>query len=671
MYYLFLAFPLLIYFELLGRLFFFYIKKEKLEFNFIMGFCLLIAFLYIVGWPISVYGLASIYYVILVSFFIVISIILIIKNIKKLDFKFNKFLWIVFFICLIVSIIISFNRTLGDPHGFDALFYINFIGYNVDTPALNNVHPLFGSIPNTYYEKTITYAFQSYNYFVSAFIYLLKCFGSLIHVNIETLPTYVWTFQIILSAFYIGSSIEVIKHINSKNELFNIGAFILLVFFMGNFYYNNCFGFIGCNYRMPIHTIATIYLIDYLKNNEKKDLFLFMILMLSMCGFSSTGTFAFVFILFALFFVLVNKEDSLLKYYAIALLIPVLNILVIKINSSFITVLITLVLMTTIFLLNKPVTKLFRNNTVKITTICLITLVLICISIFFYTEDGNIFKFFFDNYSEIQDMSWDYFMFNDIRHYIFNSIVLIPLIYYLIKYRHTKLAMIFIILIVTVFNPLSANFINKINWVYYRTYDLVINQYTIIYFLYIFMKDLKLDKILPVGLIICSIILSAIQIPRYYHYQFKPDKDYNPYYKIQNSELELIWNLQKLVKENNIEHPKIANPTFYINTFINNSECLIAKEKTYNYEDPNFNNYGLYTIMFPTDGWDNFKPEGIVYNDALAYIDNSDYNILVIDYNNYINWFGEYYSLSELIEKHGYIKSKYSTLNYAVFLIDR
>ena len=92
---------------------------------------------------------------------------------------------------------------------------------------------------------------------------------------------------------------------------------------------------------------------------------------------------------------------------------------------------------------------------------------------------------------------------------------------------------------------------NTINWVYYRTYDLIINQYTIIFFLYTFMNDLRLNKILPIGLIAASIALSVIQVPRYYHYQFKPDEDYNPYYKIENSELEMIWNLQKLVKEKN------------------------------------------------------------------------------------------------------------------------
>lgn len=670
MYYLFLAFPLLIYFELLGRLFFYYIRKEKLEFNFIIGFCILIAFLYVVGWPISVYGLASIYYVILVSLLVIISIILIVKNIKKLDLKFNKLLWAIFFICLIVSIIISFNRTLGDPHGFDALFYINFVGYNVDTPSLNNVHPLFGSIPNTYYEKTITYAFQSYNYFVSVFVYIMKRFGSLIHVNIETLPTYVWTFQIILSAFYIGSSIEVIKHINSKNKLFNIGAFILLVFFMGNFYYNNCFGFIGCNYRMPIHTIATIYLIDYLKNNDKKDLFLFMLLMLSMCGFSSTGTFAFVFILFALFFVLVNNEDHLLKYYAIVLFIPVLNILIIKINSSLATILVTFAIVTIVFLLNNPITKLFRNNYVKYATIFIIAITLICISLFFFTKNGNVLKYFFDNYSELQDMSWDYFMFTDVRHWIYNTIVLVPLFYYLIRYRKTKLAMAFIILIITVFNPLSANFMNTINWVYYRTYDLIINQYTILFFLYTLSNNLNLSKILPIGLLALSVVLSIIQIPRYYHYQFIPDDDYNPSYKIDNKELELIWNLQKLIENKKIDKPKIANPTFYLNSFIKNSQTLIGKEKIYNYSDNNADNFGLYLIEFPEDGWDNFKPDEASYDNLLEYLNGTDYNILVVDYEKYFKYHNEYLSFSEVMEKEGYIKSDYSTNNYAIFLLD-
>lgn len=671
MYYLFFAFPLLIYFELLGRLFFLYIKKKQLEFNFIIGFCLLIAFLYITGWPISVYGLASIYYVILVSIFGLISLILIIKNIKKLDFNINIKLWIIFILFLILSIIISFYRTLGDPHGFDSLFYINFIGYNVDTPSLNGVHPLFGSAPNTYYDKTITYAFQSYNYFVSSFIYVIKCLGNLININVETLPSFVWTFQIILSAFFIGSSIEVIRNIKSNNKIFNIAAFTLLVLFMGNFYYNNCFGFIGNSYRMPIHTMSTIYLLNYLNNKDKKDLFIFVMLMLSLCGFSSTGTFAFVFIMFAIFFVTVDKEENIIKYICLSLFFPTLNILFIKFNTSIITILITLVGFVIIYLLNNLIISLFRKKYIKQTAIIIICLTLISISMFIHTKDNNYLKYFFDNYSEYQDMSWDYFMFSDIRHYIFNLLILIPLAHYLIKNRKSSIAMIIIILIMTVFNPLSANFMNKINWVYYRTYDLIINQYTIVLFMSFFIDDLKLNKIMPILVLCLSLVLAFIQVPRYYHYQFKPDEDYNPYYKIENKELEMIWNLQKLIKEKNIKNPRIANSTFYINTFIDNSQCLIGKEKLFNYTDKNPNNHGLYTITYPKDGWDNFMPQNINYDESLNYVKGCDYDIIVVDYENYLDFKGEYLSLSQLLEKGGYKKSEYSTNYYAIFLLNQ
>ena len=671
MYYLFLAFPLLIYFELLGRLFFFYIKKDKLEFNFIIGFCLLIAFLYVVGWPISIYGLASIYYVVLVSLVVLVSIVLIIKNFKKLDLHLNTKLWIVLIVFLIISIFISFNRTLGDPHGFDSLFYINFVGYNVDTPSLNNVHPLFGSMPNTYYEKTITYAFQSYFYFVSSFIFVLKKIGSLVNVNIETLPTFVWTFQIILSAFFIGSSIEVIKHINSKNKIFNVAAFILLVLFMGNFYYNNCFGFIGNSYRMPIHSVATIYLLDYLNKKDKKDFFIFILLMLSMCGFSSTGTFALIFILFALFFVVVNYEDNIIKYFVFFLFFPVLNIAFIKFNTSLITILIVLALFIVVYFLNDFIVSLFRKQYIKNITITLICATLMLISILFFSKDHNYLKYFFDNYSELQDMSWDYFLFSDVRHCIFNLLVLIPLAYYLIKNRYSSLSKIIFILILTVFNPLSANFMNTINWVYYRTYDLIINQYTIVFFLYYLINSLKLKKLLTFTLLGLSIILCIIQIPRYYHYQFEPDEDYNHYFKIENKELEMIWNLQRLIKDKDIKNPKIANPTFYINTFIDNSQCLIGKERLYNYNDTNPSNYGLYTITYPEDGWDNFMPQDIHYDYLKNFLDGCDYNVLVIDYNKYITYYGNYVSLAEQIESFGYKKSDYSTLNYAVYLLDK
>ena len=219
---------------------------------------------------------------------------------------------------------------------------------------------------------------------------------------------------------------------------------------------------------------------DMMQQHSGEHIFSF--LMTSLCGFSSSGTFSFVFIMFALFFVLVDKENNLLKYYSISLFFPTLNILFIKIDTSFIVILLTLLFFLFVYILNNIIIKFFRKKYIKQATIILISIALVLSSALFYTYNYNFVEFFFNNHSEFSDMSWDYFSFYDLRHWIFNLLILIPMFYYIVKYRKNKLSMIIWILILTVFNPLSANLLNGLFVVYYRAYDLIINQFTISYF---------------------------------------------------------------------------------------------------------------------------------------------------------------------------------------------
>lgn len=669
MYYFFFAFPLLVYFELLGRLLFIKINKKPLDFSFVIGILFTMAFLYVVGWPISAFNWPSIVYVCLVLVFFFFTIISIIRNFKALDFVINKKLLLLFISLFIIQIIVSYYRTLGDPHGFDALYYINYIGFNVDTPALNTNHPHFGTVPNTY-KDTITYVFQSYYYFVPSIIFILKTIGNMLGLTIETIPALVWTFQMISTAFFTSVSILSIKEINSNNKILNVTFTILLVLFMGNFYYNNAYGWIGNNFRMSIHAIATIFLFRYFKSKDKKDLWLFFLSMLGMCGFSSTGTFAFVFVLFGLFFVLYNKEPNLIKYYAIVLCIPTLNILTTKLGAHWWLSLGTISLFVIIYFLNNTIINIYKNKYIRYGTVIFLTLFMIVASLYL-THNLFDFNVFFNNYSEFQDMSWDYFDFKDLRHWIFNLLVLIPMFYFLFKERKHPFSAISWLLILIIYNPFCCTFMNKINWVYYRTYDIIINQYTLIFFINYLIDQLTHKKILSLGLLGLSSVLAIVQIPRYYHESFVPSDNYNNIYKIDNSELEMIYAVRNLITDYDIKNPKIITPTFYMPTYFKDSTYLIGKEKRYNWGMYSDNSYDLYNIFFPHDSYDDFvqdvKPK---FEQVTELLKECDYDILIVDFGLYETINGEYKTIVEEIEKDGtFNHSIYSTSKYAIFYL--
>lgn len=664
---------LLAYFEILGRWFLMRFKKPILEFSFVIGFLLVMAILYLVGWPITAFNGNFYHLVILYSTLFLISLILIIKDIKKISFKFNYKRWLIFLLFLTVSIGISYTKTLGDPHGFDALYYINMVSFNIGNTELNSLHPHFGTYPNSDVQW-ISYVFQAYYYFVAIIIWFFEKTLSLIGMTFNTMPAFAWGFEIFQEMFTIAVSMLCIKEVNTGNKLLDVAFYVLLILFIGNFYYNNVFGFIGNNYRMATHALATLFLFRYFKDKDNKDFILFLVCMLGMCGLSSTGCFALVFVLFALFFILCDKKKDLLKYYVVVCYVPVCNALITSLNKQdYLVYFGVFVLFAIIWILNDFILKIFKDKRVKIGVIILGFTIMFFLSL---TITHNPFDFnkFFNNYSELQDMSWDYFMFSDARHWIFNLIVLIPLFYFLIKNKEHWFSMISWILIIVFFNPFVCTYLNKINWVYYRAYDIIVNQYTLILFinyLYEGISNKSISKSVVYVILTSSICLSAIQIPRYYHESFKPDDDYNPVYKIENSELDLIINVRKMIKDLNIKEPKIINQTFYMAPYIKNSSYLIGKERRYNYDMYDDVSYGLYLIFYPSDGWDNFRPADTPdYDHVVDYLKECDYDILIVDYNLFATINGEYMQLVAYLDNEGTFKSsKYSTGSYAVYYL--
>lgn len=671
MVYFIFPFILLIYFELLGRWLIYKTKISSLKFPFLIGFLAFMALLYITSWPITAFNGNFYHLAILYGLFFILSIILIFKDIKKISFKFDTKFWIVFFLFLICEIYISYHRTLGDPHGFDPLYYINMVAFNIGNNELNSLHPHFGTYPNNDVQW-ITYVFQSYYYFVGVVIYFVSNILAIVGVHFETMPAFVWPFEIFQEMFFIGTSLVCIDELKADNKIFKVSCLVLLILFMGNFYYNNVYGFIGNNFRMSIHALASIYLFRYFNHKDIKDLYCCFAAMLGMCALSSTGTFALIFFLFALFFVLCGKENNLLKSYLIICYVPAVNILIVEFGQKIIIPFGVLILFGIIWFLSNFIENIFKEKKAKLITVgaCFLIMAVLSFSITHNLFDFNV---FFNNYSEIADMSWDYFMFYDLRHCIFNFIVLVPLFYYLFKNKKGYFSLLSWILIIVFFNPFVCTFLNKINWVYYRTYDIIINNFTIIYFLNYFINQFKFKKIFSVIVFGLTIILAVNQIPRFYHESFIPDDDYNPVYKIENSELELIRNVRKLISDNNIENPKIINQTFYMASYIENSTYLIGKEKRYNYSYFDEITYNLYLIFFPHDyAYDNFWPTGAVanYNNLKYYLDNCDYDILIVNSNSFFyDDNGNYIQLSKYVEDSGYNKSEYSTYFYDVYLL--
>ncbi len=659
----------LIYFELLGRFLFYRFKQKHFEFSFVLGFISVMGYLYLTTSLISAFHLS--FYLLLAVFLIgfILSIYFIIKNIKQLNLNFNYKKWILLLIFALISLYISYNRTLGETHGFDTLFYLNIVSNNIGNNSLNSIHPHFGGVDYNYIGAD--YTFQSFYNFSSLFIYLFRSIYGFFKVSFETMPAFIWTNQIILTFSFSASSIIALDELKINNKILKISLLFIFNLFMANLYYNNVYGFIGNNHRMYILVISSIFIYRYFYNKDDMNIYLFYLTLSGLSGVSSTGAFTTIFYLFGLFFVLVDHRNKLIKEYVFVSFIPLLNIVFTKFKTRFDLLIGYVIIFGILYFLNDYIIKIFKNKKIRIITIILSSLIFI-VGSFYITKDLFNIKMFFENYSEIADMSFDYFMFNDIRHYIFNTIVLIPLFYYLVKNRQKPIAITFIILIAVFFNPLGSTFMNKINWVYYRGYDIIINPYTISLFVVVFFNDLKnkMLKIFVSGfLLIGSCVLAFVQIPMHYHPTFKIYDNYNKLFKIDNDELEIIYNVRRMVKDKNIKNPHIITDSFYMYSYIPDSVYLFGKEKRYNYLLENEYHYKLFTSLFPYDYiYDNFKPEekgdySEINNDLLK----SGYDILTLKYEFVYEENGSYKHLYEKINEKFDNEKDYATSKYAVF----
>lgn len=206
-----------------------------------------------------------------------------------------------------------------------------------------------------------------------------------------------------------------------------------------------------------------------------------------------------------------------------------------------------------------------------------------------YSVTRNMFDFstFFENGSEIYDMTLDYFDL-EIGYRIiqlYKKISLVFLLIYLFFVRKEKYAQIIVVLILVFFNPFCCSFLNKVNVVYYRAYELILNPFTFIYFIY-FVFNLVDNKYVYY---ICSVILMVLiykstdfKTPLYWHDSFILGDNYNYVYKMTNDEFDVIQELKENIRYYGIATPKIITTNIFTQSYIPNGEYIYGREKAIN-----------------------------------------------------------------------------------------
>lgn len=597
--------------------------------------------------------------------------ILVLKNIKKVKWKFDIESWIILIVFVGIMIYYALNTTLGDRNGFDSTYYLNLISTNIKANTLNTIDPLYGGYITEPHSSQ--YTFQSYYYFVSCFVYVVSHLSNDI-VTVNNYSIIIWIFQIIYNCFLCSLVLNgAYKTCKDKRLLKYVFIFIFL-FFYGKIYYNNVYGFYGNTYR----TIAVGYLVlslkDLLNKDNEDNWILFGINILATCAFSSSGVFTIFFLIYGSYFLLVEKDDYLFRWLGIILFFPLVNLInVVTSFSILLCVIISLLLCILMYVFNDFLIKLSRMKYTRKIILCVSFLVMFGLS-FMITKNIFDFSAFFDNLSEKADMTIDYFSTFDVfgpNEMVYRILVLFLLAYVCIFEHKDKLIMIFLILIIVIFNPFCCAFMNRFNIVYYRSYDIIINPYTLILFINMFYKRFS-NKYLYYISLIAILIVFALNVdyktPLYYHSSFIPDDDYNQIMKMSNDEYDVLIFMKKDVDYFEYEEPYIVSTNIFTEALIPNGKYIYGRERRVNknWSDAEIQ---LYSIFYPEKYLgEKYEEVEADYNNIDKYIEEAGIYYLVVDKTKeYYDSRGYYSYLINKVASFNYGLSIYCNDTYELF----
>lgn len=619
------------YLEITGQYILYKINKQgyfKAAFGF--GFMALLAYGYLTTGILTFFDCS--FYLILSIFalYFILSFIFVIRDFKKIKWHFHWQFWFLSIFFVGILLYYSYNTTLGHTSGFDSTFYLNMVSTNIGTTSLNTKSVYFGT-----YLKDISgqYTFQSYYYFLSCFIFIIRKALSLV-MDTNNFVIMIWVFQILYDYFLFSLIYNILSKIAQKKYFLWVLIIFIYLFFYGKIYFNNVFGFYGNTYRTVAITYAIMALYDIFKKYDKNNWIIFGICIYAACAFSSSGVFTSVFLLFGMYFVLVEKMDNLFKYYSLILFMPLIDLLcVLKPDKAYIMIGGSLLLCLFIWVFNDRLIKLSR---MKYTRIILVILSFLTMFILSYRVTHNLFDFSaFSSGSEIYDMTIsffkDYLMFGyneKIYRYLFWFIFAFAIIFE----NKNKLVQIYLLLFLVIFNPFCCSFLNSINVVYYRSHELLFNPFSFILFINLFFEKVN-NKYVYYG---CAVILLCIFIkntdfktPMYYHESFVPSDNYNNLMKMTNDEYDIVEKIQEEASYRGISSPYIISNNLFTQAIIPSGRYIYGRVLNVN-KNWSTAEKQLYAIFYPGT-YDNnvgVKPD---YDNMAKYIKEAGIDYIVVD----------------------------------------
>lgn len=493
--------------------------------------------------------------------------------------KWKSFL-IIIPVVLIVGLLLYRSSFYSLGSTSDSVFYLSMVNENAFSPFW---------IPLEYYTGTPVdynlnifqpqYDFQA---FYHLFSYIIKIVAQFIDV-VSYSPVFVWSALSLFLLLMTDSILSIFTHLYTKNKLLSF-FFILFAVVFSSSCWNLLYAYMGNSWRMLFITLAMMAIYAFVKDEDIKDIVVLAIASGGLIASTSSAIFINTFIIVSLMvYVLVKKLDvkyllatylsfswtglfAFCYFYCISRKLAVIFSMAYVIVSLFVLIF----------------TKFKENIRTWITYACVgLFIVAICCASFLIVKDYTLMDFFKRN---VNEMTINYFVFDDLYTVLINSIWIICLIVLGYTYRKNlksnNYVTYLLVTIILFLNPISAKVWMQFiaGAVFYRSYEIFFNYFNFIFFAYgAYLLTTKIKIMMPV-MIICT----SIGIYGNYNdnpYTFDLDTAINPIYRIPENELEADLALEALVKKDGYRVRTISQAPF-TKGFVNNINLSFGISKT-------------------------------------------------------------------------------------------
>lgn len=635
---------LVVFSELLGNVFLNKFKSSSFKFNGLFGFVLILGLYYVICFPLVILNVKFAVLLLVTLLYFLLLLIFILKNRKYLKFDIKTIDFVIVILLVGLQLYFASRNTVGSLWRYDTITYTNMIGSIIYGSNINALDYANGFSDGFY----TGYSFQSYYKLASVLYYLINGVCNFIHIDFFYYTQHTWMYTIVLYAFIAEMVVNFIKAFNIDNRWVQLFAYIFIIFFMGNFYWNSEQAYLGNSFRMIIVTYCLYYLNLFFKEEENRYLIIVAIFNYANAACANSNSTLVLILTFMIFIYMSNKKNNLRILLAGSYL-PLMNCLFQAYKYSLLVFLAATILYVILFVFEDKVLKILNKKK----SLMIIPALLLIVLSFKITHNLFDFDAFLNNWSGWSDMTWDYTDFSNLWRSVANIVYIFVILLAFIKNRDNELIKMLTMTTLVFFNPFAAPVQNEYMPVFYRNYDIVINYLTL-FIGYKVLNDTKLNEIyrnsLYIILIFTSIYIGYEQLM--YHPPgegFDKKEGYNELLKMDNDTANTLLFLKSYITQNNIRDVKVISSIYQIRTEFPYLKTLYNRWKQFNGIEKDWD---LYTIFYPEEYYgDEYGFKDVDYSKVNQMLEESDYELLILSKDKIIYENDVYLPLTYKIEE--------------------